>query len=643
LKRGLWLLLFVFILGSVPSFFAKHNIEESAKKVEYVMDYERLVALSQNSTSEDYIHQSLMKLKRANVTSIAIHESSLYSLQKKGYLSIFAASDLKKVPFASSESTDFPLNYTYVYVYPGKEYAEVSTLIENDLRSTLTGRKIALNGKEFYEIKYPKKRIEKRPLSILESEVELVTKDPYNFKVVARISNGWRGREDKIFSQLDKFKREGHLSKILFLGKETPGFLNGSVDEKVISSVKSLAPIGYFEFYDASQKQKGMDEFSVKTDYNIVRTQGFWEYDYSLLLANPHSLSERMDIAIKDRNIRMVYFSPYQVGRFTPEDMVDKTISGIHGTKHGFELGAAELFSHNESFLFKMSKISALFAGLVSALLIFYRFLPKYLFAFAFLEILGVCMLLLTGMDGILFKVFALGSAISFPVLSLVVLMDKLENGKMVGLKGATGLFMMSSSLSVIGGFVIASMHTGLKYSLYIDQFRGVGILHLVPPVFILLFLILFYHNIHLSKIVSLSKEPIRIYHLFVIGVIGLVGLFYLSRTGNGGTLLPYEREFRMFLEESLYARPRTKEFLIGHPVLLVAIFYWNRYKWAKWLTPVAVIGQLSMVSTFTHLHSPVLISSIRTFNGLWIGLFVGLLFILAFEAGKRIVKIKKS
>jgi len=44
----------------------------------------------------------------------------------------------------------------------------------------------------------------------------------------------------------------------------------------------------------------------------------------------------------------------------------------------------------------------------------------------------------------------------------------------------------------------------------------------------------------------------------------------------------------------------------------------------------LGVIGQISLVNTYAHLHTPLLISLVRSFHGLWLGLFLGVAAILA-------------
>ena len=105
--------------------------------------------------------------------------------------------------------------------------------------------------------------------------------------------------------------------------------------------------------------------------------------------------------------------------------------------------------------------------------------------------------------------------------------------------------------------------------------------------------------------------------------------VIYISRSGNF-TFLPVpniEEKMRVFLEEFLVARPRTKEFLIGYPLLSVVIamnFLGVRY--LKY--PILVMGTVApvtIINTFCHVHTSIYFSLLRTFHGYWLGLIFGI------------------
>ena len=85
---------------------------------------------------------------------------------------------------------------------------------------------------------------------------------------------------------------------------------------------------------------------------------------------------------------------------------------------------------------------------------------------------------------------------------------------------------------------------------------------------------------------------------------------------------------FRNALRKILGVRPRTKEFLIGHPLMLMMLYYGYKEKYFPLLLG-AVIGQISLVNTYAHIHTPIMISLIRSFHGIWIGIIGGVILIL--------------
>jgi hypothetical protein len=116
-------------------------------------------------------------------------------------------------------------------------------------------------------------------------------------------------------------------------------------------------------------------------------------------------------------------------------------------------------------------------------------------------------------------------------------------------------------------------------------------------------------------------------------------GLFLmLSRSGNDG-VSPHASELwvRSVLENIFGARPRFKEFMIGHPLMILGIYLSLKQDFSSSWLPRALIlsgmvGIVSVVNTFEHLHTPVQISLLRTFHGCWIGAVSGLMLILIYE-----------
>ena len=142
-------------------------------------------------------------------------------------------------------------------------------------------------------------------------------------------------------------------------------------------------------------------------------------------------------------------------------------------------------------------------------------------------------------------------------------------------------------------------------------------------------------NNTYSDKIVnirSILSSYISVLWIVVAGVALAAVYYYLSRTGNEGQASTLEKLFRSFLENTLGVRPRTKEFLFAHPLFLLGAYLSVRYRHAVYLIFIGVIGQLSIVDTFAHLHTPLHISLIRITYGLVFGALIGLVLIAAWE-----------
>jgi hypothetical protein len=202
-------------------------------------------------------------------------------------------------------------------------------------------------------------------------------------------------------------------------------------------------------------------------------------------------------------------------------------------------------------------------------------------------------------------------------------------------------LFARAAAISAIGAIFIISLLNNITYSLVLQQFKGVNILALTPLVLAAIYLILFSEKLTAKQKVEKLKRMMTssISVLWVVSSIALLGIiyYYLTRTGNEGQASTSEKLFRAFLQGTLKVRPRTKEFLIGNPLMLLGIYlcFKHRLK-AMYLVLIGAIGQASFLGSFTHLHTPVKISIIRGAYGIILGAMIALVLIVLWEIAAR-------
>jgi hypothetical protein len=150
-------------------------------------------------------------------------------------------------------------------------------------------------------------------------------------------------------------------------------------------------------------------------------------------------------------------------------------------------------------------------------------------------------------------------------------------------------------------------------------------------------------------QIMKILDYPVYLKTLILFALVAVAAWVFIGRSGHtAGVPVPdIEIRLRDFLEQAMYARPREKEFLIGHPAFLLASMavykLWPRVLHYG-LIVVATIGQGSLVETFAHIRTPIFMSVVRGFDGVLLGLALGILavigvqvlYYLLFIAGRR-------
>jgi len=212
----------------------------------------------------------------------------------------------------------------------------------------------------------------------------------------------------------------------------------------------------------------------------------------------------------------------------------------------------------------------------------------------------------------------------------------QMSAGKRLG--SALLLYLRTALLSVAAVPLVVAMLNHISYSLVLQQFRGVSLLHAAPIGLVAIYVFLYGSGESvIANTRKLLTTPVTVLWIAVIGVLGAAGLYYMTRTGNSGSVSGIELTFRSLLENTFGVRPRTKEFLIGHPLMLAGIFLALRYRFAAGLIVLGTVGQLSLVDTFAHIHTPLILSITRVLLGLGIGLLIGLAAIAVWQIAERV------
>lgn len=191
---------------------------------------------------------------------------------------------------------------------------------------------------------------------------------------------------------------------------------------------------------------------------------------------------------------------------------------------------------------------------------------------------------------------------------------------KFGSLKSGICVFMAAIITLAFGGCVMCSLLSGADYYLNNLIFRGVKLTLLLPVAFAAVAMWIYTDGgkIKAADIIK-SIQKIKIWHIIVIVLAAAAAGIYIMRSGNA-KISPLENQIRNFIAEVSGARPRTKEFVIGWPMLaLMAYYSKHRCSWLlRWMAAVgSSILFASVTNTFCHVFTDACVSALRTLNGL--------------------------
>ncbi len=251
-------------------------------------------------------------------------------------------------------------------------------------------------------------------------------------------------------------------------------------------------------------------------------------------------------------------------------------------------------------------------------------------------------------------QLVALACAISFPVLAMTWQLDRWRSrGPQPGsplwriLRDGLGALTITVLLSLAGGLFVAAVLGDVRFLMEMEIFRGVKLTFVAPP---LLFALIYLTRYNLfagedaagptgvgRQLLKMLDYPVYLKTLIVCAVAAAAAWIFIGRSGHtSGVPVPeFELKFRAALERLMYARPREKEFLIGHPAFLLSVMAFYR-QWPRWLhfglLIIATIGQGSLVETFAHIRTPVLMSAVRGIDGLIAGAVIGIIAVVGVQ-----------
>lgn len=421
-----------------------------------------------------------------------------------------------------------------------------------------------------------------------------------------------------------------NLNGVYFNDDEVPMY-----DHPELTRLAKAQTVGFIEFFSAEQKgletlirsTKDNNQFNVKRMHAIGASQ--------MLEESPEKNLEQFKLAVSERDIRAVFVAFPMTGNVdldttTAQEFLTRLVKALEHDGHKIQSDVPKYnLAMMPTWFIWVVGLAAVAGTSILGGIVNQR---KWGNILAVVGILGWTAMVFVK-PGIAKQLMAIYACILFPTMGILWGLKQAPRTLLDAVKA----FLLTSLLSLAGAIVQVGLLTENASIMGLDIFRGVKIVLVAPMFLVLLAVLLRWETFDIEKIKGFLSKPVNVISLMALAVLGVVVFIYVRRSGNTGTVSDLEILFRQTLDQILGVRPRTKEFLAGHPAMLLALYFGYKKRWIP-LIMLGAIGQVSMVNTFSHFHTPILVSLIRTFHGIWIGLAIGVVAILLFEGGKKML-----
>jgi len=642
LKKILIGIILITFIAAAFSLTARIAEVDSSSGVEIVLDgesYRELKSLAPEI--------NLQKLKENGVTALAVYQKSLDDFIDSGSIKRLEALD---VLMAESELQD-KLKQRKIeadQLDNAAIFAVVSASLKKQLNNLLPELKAKydaglINTADYALLYFPNwhERLEDLSLGYNSNQVEEAKE--LGLKIAYR-SNNKVNAFSALKSNLELLKPEF----LIFDGEEITGYPN-KIEETAALMRQNNLTFGKVEAFIAAQA--GAEKLAVLNDYKLLRTHSMQQEEVEQ--AADREIISRYLLSVRERNVKMIYHKPYLKG----DQLVARNLNllSVLSSKleaEGYKLGAskaAKYFSDSSWHLL------TILLGITAAGILLLNYFSAFKFSnimngFFLLSAGAGFLMLQLGREVLLRQITALGSAVIFPSLAVIIfLLEKNKGGEELegGLSFSYLFFNFTAAVftALIGGVFVSAALNSSNFIFKINNFRGVKIAFLLPLMIISLYYFIQPGSKKLKKeIPRLLESVIKVKHLILAGALALIAIIYIGRTGNF-PLLPvpaWELTVRSFLEKILYVRPRFKEFLIGHPLFIFSLYLSAQKRKELYFYPIlmlASVGVITTVNTFSHLHTPVIISLLRTFHSYWLSFVVAVVLIFIYKLSSHFYK----
>ncbi|WP_373290664.1 DUF5693 family protein [Deinococcus arenae] len=573
------LLLGLIVLSAIPALILatqRVSYEQRSKTTALVMDYPAVVTQARRFGRDP--QELLAHYQSLGINGVAIYEDVIGNLAQRGELYLKSGADLRA---ETGDAAISPRNFYLRSLKPGVAESLPA-------RYTIPTRTVQAGGQSWVEWPTDPTFLPVGPdealVETLKARGFMLVYRPYADDAVREPGADWPDVPFVIFNGEE------------VIGARTPELL-AKINERLGQRVPALIE---------ATPQRGLD--TLVATHGGARTFSVnpaWQQRL-----DPITLASKYNLAARERSMRLLYVRPYPTVNET-DDLLRRTTELLG--KSGVKVTQPVIEPFRENTLLRTLSL----IGPVAALALLGLSFP--------LVRLGLLAAAASGVLAIVMNKFnpyagaALIAAVTFPALGLVLRRARVSD------------WFVATGLSLTGVLFVSALGATKDSVLGLEPFRGVGLTLLLP---LLLVAASFLPRQDLRKTIQdVYNAPIKLGDILIMvlaaGVFALVFLRRGNATGAG--VSDAEAKIRQDLQDTL-VRPRFKE-MAGHPLGIVGLSGVLPGYFGALLILGGVVGQSSILNTFSHFHTPLLISAQRCFLGLGIGLIAGLVVVQLVKA----------
>ncbi len=638
-KIGKIMLIFV-ILSFIVSVFVtikRHEVEKENKTVEITADYSALYEFAQSHNLDFY--EMLSDFQDKGLSSVAFSEDTIETLNRSGLIRYFNGLSIKSelsVDVLSHIGKIEP-EETYILVYSEDVLSQLKKFSFSsftDLKVLFEPQEVSLDEPAVVKIFMTRSSGDNLGVGFSLKKIKECKK--LGLGIVLRPGNNPDMNPESIKRFFSILKNEYFADKIIFAGSDNDVTGFPSYLEDTVSILKELSlPFGIMEAPNVKAMQKGIKTLGLKAPELAVRVMTIVPVQQKKL--SIESMAEKYSLGVRERNIRLIFIRPHTVlyGNLNADEVNMEYITAVKNavTSNGMNIGNAKPFPKTNYPIFYAFVISL---GIASSLVLCCRkILNRHKFDYIILGLWVIfsVICLISGKMLIYRKLSAFMAGIVFPFIAVTfnfeLIRDIINKNVKVGISWLKSSFVLLTSalIASVGGIFLSSLLADTEFYIQADMFRGIKVLMVFCPIFATLLWTLDIKN-PLKDISDKLNSFVKYSHALAVGILGGIGAYFILRTGNASesSVSKTELSLRSALMSIMGIRPRFKEFILGFPSImcfgLLRYFKLEKYSWI--LILCMSIGIADLTDTFAHIHTPILITLIRVFNGIFLGWIIG-------------------